>query len=95
MLFGALPGGGSCHVGVLEDGMVLKYPLVPGENMLSLNVEYQILMALGNHKRIIQCHELTKDGLKLEFAKEGGISSYMERTNAFAIPVNLRLKWSR
>jgi serine/threonine protein kinase len=63
--------------------------------MLSLNVEYQILTALGNHNRIIQCHGLTKDGLKLEFAKEGSISSYMERTNASAIPVNVRLNWSR
>jgi serine/threonine protein kinase len=88
-------GGSSCHVGILKDNTVIKYPLVKGENMSSLTIEYQILTALGKHKRIIRCLGLTEDGLKLEFAKGGSISSYMERTHASAIPVDLRLKWSQ
>ncbi|RFU26475.1 hypothetical protein B7463_g9860, partial [Scytalidium lignicola] len=78
-------GGNSCHVGTLADGTVLKYPLIQGEIMPSLAIEYQILTALGNHKRIIQCSGLTEDGLKLEWAKEDAtpvttLSSHDPRT---------------
>jgi serine/threonine protein kinase len=88
-------GGSSCHVGVLKDGTVIKYPLIQGEDMSSLTIEYQILTALGKHKRIIQCLGLTEDGLKLELAEGGSISSHVQRTHASAIPVDLRLKWSQ
>jgi serine/threonine protein kinase len=63
--------------------------------MSGLAIEYQILKVLGSHRRIIQYLGLTEDGLKLELAKGGSISSYMERTHASAIPMDLRLKWSQ
>jgi serine/threonine protein kinase len=90
-----IDGGNSCNVGSLAESTVLRYPLIQGELMSSLAIEHQILTALGNHKRIIQCFSLTEDGLILKWAKEGSLSSYLTRTDASMISFNMRLKWSQ
>lgn len=87
-------GGSSFHVGILDDGGALKYPLVEGEGR-SLAIEAQIFAAIGTHERIINCLGLTPHGLKLELATEGSISCYLEKMPASMIPTKLRLKWSR
>ena len=88
-------GGNSFHVGILEDGTVLKYPLVEGEEMRSIVIEKRIYDALGPHERIVRCLGMTKHGLNLELAAEGSISHYLEKTPALSVPTKLRLKWSR
>jgi serine/threonine protein kinase len=85
--------GNSSVVGLLEDGTVLKYPLVKGEGRKSLTVEKAIYDALGNHERIVRCLDITKDGLKLEFASQGSVAHHIRKNSA--PPTALRLRWCR
>ncbi|KAF2013566.1 kinase-like protein [Aaosphaeria arxii CBS 175.79] len=85
-------GGNSSLVGLLEDGTILKYPLIKGEGMKSLTVENAIYEALGHHDRIVRCFGLTSSGLKLEFASQGRVTDYLSSQNP---SLELRLRWCR
>jgi serine/threonine protein kinase len=84
-------GGNSSCVGLLEDGTVLKYPLVKGEKSQNLEVEKTIYDALGCHDRIVRCLGLTNHGLKLEFASNGSVSYRLSQDPTLSSA--LRLKW--
>ncbi|KAJ0414377.1 kinase-like domain-containing protein [Aspergillus carlsbadensis] len=47
--------GGGDFIGFINNTTVLKYPCVPG-NLKSLNIEAQLLEAVGTHPRIIASH---------------------------------------
>ncbi|KAF2174695.1 kinase-like protein [Zopfia rhizophila CBS 207.26] len=85
--------GNSSVVGFLEDGTVLKYPLVKGEGMESLAVEKAIYNALGHHERIVRCLGITEHGLKLEFASQGSVTYHLSKDPALS--TELRLRWCR
>lgn len=61
-----LGGGSSSMVGLLDDGTVLKYPWIKGEEERQFRAEAAMYEALGEHPRIIKCYGLTEYGLKLE-----------------------------
>ena len=78
---------------LLEDGAVLKYPLVKGEGTEALAAEKAIYDALGYHERIVRCLGFTKKGLKLQSASQG---SATQRLNSEPnMPKELRFKWCR
>jgi len=83
--------GSSYHVGLLEDGNVLKYPLEKGEGMKGLAVEHAIYEALGSHERIVRCLGLTENGLRLQFVSRGSVTQYLSKSPS----ITLRLRWCR
>ncbi|KYG40705.1 hypothetical protein M433DRAFT_160030 [Acidomyces richmondensis BFW] len=59
-------GGTTSFVGLLNDGKVLKYPIVQGESVKEFEVEAAIYEALGKHPHIIGYLGQTRFGIKLE-----------------------------
>ncbi|KAK1093123.1 hypothetical protein LTR48_002954 [Friedmanniomyces endolithicus] len=81
--------GTSSLVGLLDDGNILKYPVVEGECANEFNAEAAIYEALSNHPRIIGYLGRSKYGLKLE--RGNRLTESLETT---ADPA-LRLRWAR
>ncbi|KAK0998169.1 hypothetical protein LTS01_005835 [Friedmanniomyces endolithicus] len=81
--------GTSSLVGLLDDGHILKYPVVEGECANEFNAEAAIYEALGDHPRIIGYLGRTKDGLKLE--RGNRLTESLETTDDLA----LKLRWAR
>lgn len=87
-------GGHSCRVGLLQDGTVLKYPLI-GDGGTDLDTEDKILTVLGPHNRLIKYFGKNDRGLRFELAQEGSVKNYLAKIPPSHIPPKLRLKWSR
>ncbi|MCJ1441314.1 MAG: hypothetical protein MMC23_001800 [Stictis urceolatum] len=83
---------GSMHyVGVLDDNTVLKYPHVRGD-LAALDKEEQLLRALGSHPRIIEYRGRDTAGLKLEYAPNGSLATYLR--NTADVSLFTRLTWA-
>ncbi|KAK4899838.1 hypothetical protein LTR49_027588 [Elasticomyces elasticus] len=82
-------GGTTSLVGLLEDGTILKYPIVEGECSNEFNVEAAIYKELGNHPRIIGFLGQSMHGLKLE--RGNRLTEYIDTVDDPA----LKLQWAR
>ncbi|KAF1364701.1 kinase-like protein [Lizonia empirigonia] len=65
----------------------------------SLNVEYQAYQRLGQHKNILKCFGWVEvqpgaHSLRLEFASQGNLRSYIETTNSSQVGLSVRLSWA-
>jgi serine/threonine protein kinase len=87
-------GGNSCRVGLLQDGTVLKYPLIDDGGKY-IDTEDKILSVLGPHNRLVQYFGKNDKGLRFELAQEGSVKNYLAKMPASQVPLKLRLKWSR
>lgn len=52
-VIGIIGGGTTSLVGLLDDGNILKYPIMQGEYANELDIEAAIYERLSNHPRII------------------------------------------
>jgi serine/threonine protein kinase len=87
-------GANSCWVGLLQDGTVLKYPLVDDGGKY-IDTKDKIFSALGHHNRLVKYFGKNDKGLRFELAQEGSVKNYLAEMRASQVPLNLRLKWSR
>ncbi|KAK1070030.1 hypothetical protein LTR74_004427 [Friedmanniomyces endolithicus] len=78
--------GTSSLVGLLDDGNILKYPVVEGECANEFNAEAAIYEALGNHPRIIGYLGRSKYGLKLERGKMGDFDGKALERERYCLP---------
>lgn len=86
---------GSCHIGRLNDTMVLKYASDfndPGY-LMSIKVENRILQLLGPHPRIIESKGLAEDGLILKYYPNGTLRNYIK--NHSYETLERRLEWCK
>lgn len=86
---------GSCHIGRLNDTMVLKYASDfndPGY-LMSIKVENRILQLLGPHPRIIESKGLAEDGLILKYYPNGTLRNYIK--NHPYETLERRLEWCK
>ncbi|KAJ5751491.1 uncharacterized protein N7511_008456 [Penicillium nucicola] len=84
--------GGECFVGAIDEFTVLKYPCIPG-NYQSIQIEAQLLDALGSHPRVIASKGLTDNGLVLQRASNGSLIDYI--TSQSFIPLSTKLLWCK
>ncbi|RDW84212.1 uncharacterized protein DSM5745_04538 [Aspergillus mulundensis] len=84
--------GGGNFIGFVDDTTVLKYPCVAGD-MGSIQVEAQILDAVGKHPRIIESRGLTEYGLLLAYARNGSLYDYISLSPS--ILLSQKLHWCR
>lgn len=82
-------GGTTSLVGLLEDGTILKYPIVEGECGNEFNVEAAIYKELGNHPRIIGFLGRSLHGLRLE--RGNRLTEYINTIDDRM----LKLQWAR
>jgi serine/threonine protein kinase len=68
--------GGGCYIGLIDESTVLKYPRRQGETG-ALEIECQLLEILGTHPRIIAYKGQTNDGLRLEYAPNGDLGTFI------------------
>lgn len=92
-----IAGGNTAMVGLLNDEVVLKYPMdrLDLSARKCLDIEDQILSALGDHKRIVKYLGKMGDGLLFQRAVNGDVRQYMADAKPGTICNELRLKWSR
>ncbi|KGO77193.1 hypothetical protein PITC_024350 [Penicillium italicum] len=86
---------GSCHVGRLNDRLVLKYASDfndPGY-LSSIKVEYRILQIMGPHPRIVESKGLAEDGLILKYYPNGTLRNYIK--NHPHETLDRRLEWCK
>jgi serine/threonine protein kinase len=82
-------------VELLGDGTVLKSPF-PGAEMenhiLDIAKEASIYHRVGPHERLVRILDHSRDGLILEYMKNGDLKTYLQAQNS--IPMSLKLKWA-
>ena len=63
-------GGNTAHLGLLRDNSVLKFPFDRDDHFLrkALDIEHCILLALGDHKRLVKYLGKEEFGLRFRFA---------------------------
>ncbi|KAJ5427649.1 hypothetical protein N7491_008091 [Penicillium cf. griseofulvum] len=86
---------GSCHIGKLNDTMVLKYASDfndPGY-LTSIKVEHKILQLIGPHPRIVELKSLAEDGLILKYYPNGTLLSHIK--NHPYETLERRLEWAK
>ncbi|KAJ5496275.1 BR serine/threonine-protein kinase [Penicillium fimorum] len=86
---------GSCHIGKLNDTMVLKYASDfndPGY-LISIKVENRLLNILGAHPRIVESKSLAEDGLILKYYPNGTLRTYIK--NHPYETLERRLEWCK
>src|SRR4051812_10393076 len=88
-------GGNTAFLGILPDGTVLKYVHDREDRhaLNCLNVEHNILSALGQHDRIVKYLGKHENGLLLERAVNGDIKSYISNHEHDTLSPQLRQKW--
>lgn len=89
-------GGATAALGFCEDGHVLKYArrIYDVDARRALQVESQILQALGQHERLVEYVRTTDCGLVLRYAVNGDIHQYIRKTPAIQIRTGQRLLWA-
>lgn len=91
-------GGNTACIGLLPDGTLLGY--VPDREdrraFDGLDIESQILLALGYHDRIVRYLGKHEHGILLRPAEHGDIRIYVEKREHEngSIPPHLRLRWT-
>ena len=88
-VIGVIGGGTTSLVGLLDDGNILKYPIVKGECANELDVEAAIYERLGNHPRIIGFLGRSEHGLKLERGMR--LTDCLDSIDE----VDLKIRWPR
>jgi hypothetical protein len=68
--------GGGCYIGLIDEVTVLKYPRQRVEAS-TVQIESQLLQILGTHPRIITFKGQTGDGIRLEYAPNGDLNTYI------------------
>ncbi|KAL9123619.1 MAG: hypothetical protein Q9217_006965 [Psora testacea] len=88
-------GGNTAKLGFLSDGSVLKYPFDTGDPFArkSLDIEHSILLALGEHQRLVKYLGKTKHGLRFAFAANSDVRHYISAHEPGTLPLRLRQKW--
>ncbi|KAK4866871.1 hypothetical protein LT330_008034 [Penicillium expansum] len=86
---------GSCHVGRLNDKLVLKYASDFNDPsfLMSIKVENRILQIIGPHPRIIESKGLAEDGLILKYYPNGTLRNYIK--NHPCTTLERRLEWCK
>ncbi|OQE35229.1 hypothetical protein PENCOP_c014G07157 [Penicillium coprophilum] len=86
---------GSCHIGKLNDAMVLKYASDFNDlgYLTSIKVENRILQILGVHPRIVESKGLAEDGIILKYYPNGTLRSYIK--NHPYETLDRRLEWCK
>jgi serine/threonine protein kinase len=90
-------GGNTARLGLLPNGALLKYAR-DRENrdaLNSLEVEQAVLLALGQHARIVKYLGKHEHGILLELAPNGNIYDYITKHKSNDIPLQLRKKWAK
>lgn len=72
--------GSSSFIGLVDETTVMKYPHHANDEAKhsSLDIEAQILEAIGDHDRIIRLNWRTSAGLLLEYASHGSLGRYLD-----------------
>ncbi|KAF1981943.1 kinase-like protein [Aulographum hederae CBS 113979] len=86
--------GLSSWIGVIDDTTVLKYPVVPGEEVERFEAERQMLEHICPHPHIVQLKGYQDNSLFLERCVNGNLHTYLTESDT---PPSLqqRLSWSR
>ncbi|KAJ5574018.1 kinase domain containing protein [Penicillium hispanicum] len=90
-----ISGGLTGIVELLGDGTVLKSPFPDAEmenHILDITKEASIYHRIGPHERLVRMLGHSRDGLILEYMKNGGLKTYLQAQNS--IPTSLKLKWA-
>jgi hypothetical protein len=74
-------GGNSYRIGLLQDGTVLKYPLIDDEGKY-IDTEDKILSILGPHNRLVKYFEKNDKELRFELAQKRSVKNYLARMPA-------------
>lgn len=87
--------GTSAFIGEVDDSTVLKYPVEAGGDRTRLELEHQILTAVGRHPRVVAHKGFTEAGLYLERAANGTIVEFLSASDRPQPSVQQRLAWCR
>ncbi|KAF1352741.1 kinase-like protein [Lizonia empirigonia] len=90
-----LSGGNTARLGLLPDGTILKYVYDRDDQwaMKGLDIEHQILTALGSHHRLVKYFGQHENGLRFQFERNGDIRRYFSKVDFKTIPIQQRRKW--
>lgn len=90
-----LSGGNTARLGLLPDGTILKYAYDRDDRwaIKGLDIEHQILTALGSHERLVKYFGPHENGLRFQFEVNGDIRCYFSKADFKTIPVQQREKW--
>jgi serine/threonine protein kinase len=88
-------GGNTARLGFLSDGSVLKFPIDKEDPFTrkALDIEDLILLALGDHERLVQYLGKHEQGLRFKFAVNGNIRHYISKQEPGSISLQLRQRW--
>lgn len=90
-----ISGGITGIVELLDDGTALKAPF-PGEDIehhiQDIAKEASIYRRIGPHERLVRMLGHSREGLVLEYMKNGDLKTYLQTHDS--IPTNTRLKWA-
>jgi serine/threonine protein kinase len=90
-----ISGGITGIVELLDDGTALKAPF-PGceieNHILDIAKEASIYRRVGPHKRLIRMLGHSREGLKLEYMKNGDLKTYLQTHES--VSASLKLKWA-
>ncbi|OQD65448.1 hypothetical protein PENPOL_c006G07162 [Penicillium polonicum] len=90
-----ISGGLTGIVELLDDGTVLKSPFPDAEmenHVLDIAKEASIYHRVGPHERLVRILDHSRDGLVLEYMKNGDLKTYLQAQKS--IPISLKLKWA-
>jgi serine/threonine protein kinase len=90
-------GGNTARLGLLPDGTILKFVCDREDPWArkGLDIEHQILKALGSHHRLAKYLGRHENGLRFQFQRNGDIRRYFSKVDFNAIPTQQRQKWVR
>ena len=80
---------------LLDDGTVLKSSFPDAEmknHILDIAKEASIYHRIGPRERIVRILGHSRDGLILEYMKNGDLKTYIQAQKS--IPISLKLKWA-
>lgn len=88
-------GGNTARLGFLSDGSVLKFPVDKDDSFArkALDIEHSILLALGEHDRIVRYLGKEEHGLRFRFAANSDVWQYMSNPATGTVCLQLRQKW--
>lgn len=88
--------GSSAFIGAIDEYTVLKYPLQQGGDVARLKIESRLLEIVGEHPNIIKMKGFREDqGLLLEYATNGSLSTYIDNQHGNQVSLEQRLVWCR
>lgn len=92
-----ISGGITGIVELLDDGTALKAPF-PGEeienHIQDIAKEASIYHRIGPHPRLVRMLGHSREGLVLEYMKNGDLKTYLQTHESDSIPTSLKLKWA-